>query len=406
MYLEKMYDELDLCKNEVRFIANDVTSGTNAPCWHESPNHTHALPDSNKLWDYQNDAHTLSCSEDAFLDSILSDFTPVSEYLSEPASARRPDAAFSSLYDTDTLRWQALLSRSRRADSYFLYGVLSTKIYCRASCPSRRPISPNRVTYFPFPNAIESAECRGFRACKRCTPKNLLETSNVKEEVEKSQKGVGRAAIMVWEQAVRGEIDTIDLLAKKVHLSMWHFHRQFKIVTGLTPSNYARACFALAVQDSLGTCDGEFDQVDRQKPTGAAMRSLRRKQQVLGGLNPEEYSAGARDRQLFFTTSETAYGRVCVLWSFGAIDGGRERRSNFPIRLHALKIGCKSQNQIQRQFPWSVYSSDLQEVVVLSVQELDTISKERELELPKSAIQIVRRAKLWTNLSRCRESFS
>src|SRR5438094_4758358 len=65
-------------------------------------------------------------------------------------------------------RWQAVLARDRRADGEFVYAVRSTGVYCRPSCPSRRP-RREVVTFFDTPDAAEGG---GFRACRRCTPRD------------------------------------------------------------------------------------------------------------------------------------------------------------------------------------------------------------------------------------------
>src|SRR6059036_606219 len=63
-------------------------------------------------------------------------------------------------------RWRVVLARDRRYDGAFVYAVRSTGIYCRPSCPSRRP-RREQVAFFPVP---EAAELAGFRACRRCRP--------------------------------------------------------------------------------------------------------------------------------------------------------------------------------------------------------------------------------------------
>src|SRR5262245_14317261 len=70
----------------------------------------------------------------------------------------------------DGRRWQAVLDRDRRLDGEFVFGVRSTHIYCRPSCPSRRP-RRERVVFFPVP---EAAESQGFRACRRCRPQEVV----------------------------------------------------------------------------------------------------------------------------------------------------------------------------------------------------------------------------------------
>src|SRR5208283_3894911 len=65
--------------------------------------------------------------------------------------------------------WQATLQRDRRADGSFVLAVRSTHIYCRPSCPARRPLRQNVVFY----RTSEEAEKHGFRACRRCRPNEI-----------------------------------------------------------------------------------------------------------------------------------------------------------------------------------------------------------------------------------------
>jgi methylphosphotriester-DNA--protein-cysteine methyltransferase len=62
--------------------------------------------------------------------------------------------------------WHAVLCRERNADGIFFYGVVTTGVYCRPSCPSRRPKREN-VRFFSSHGMAASA---GFRPCKRCRP--------------------------------------------------------------------------------------------------------------------------------------------------------------------------------------------------------------------------------------------
>ncbi len=61
-------------------------------------------------------------------------------------------------------RWRAVQDRTRTADGAFVYAVRTTQIYCRPSCPSRKPLRGN-VEFFVLPEAAERA---GYRACLRC----------------------------------------------------------------------------------------------------------------------------------------------------------------------------------------------------------------------------------------------
>jgi class 3 adenylate cyclase len=70
------------------------------------------------------------------------------------------------LFESDAARWQAVRARDPRADGVFCYAVSTTGIYCRPTCPSRRP-KRDHVRFFAHAHA---ARARGYRACRRCRP--------------------------------------------------------------------------------------------------------------------------------------------------------------------------------------------------------------------------------------------
>lgn len=66
-------------------------------------------------------------------------------------------------------QWRAVVARDSNLDGSFVFAVSSTGIYCRPSCPSRRPRREN-VTFF---RKADEAEKAGYRACLRCRPKAI-----------------------------------------------------------------------------------------------------------------------------------------------------------------------------------------------------------------------------------------
>src|SRR5271168_3535944 len=77
--------------------------------------------------------------------------------------------------------WQATTTRDRRADGTFVLAVRSTRIYCRPSCPARRPLRRNVV----FFRTLEEAEAQGFRACLRCRPNELASAVGLVQQAAK-----------------------------------------------------------------------------------------------------------------------------------------------------------------------------------------------------------------------------
>src|SRR5262249_7093289 len=111
-------------------------------------------------------------------------------------------------------RWAAVVARDAASDGKFVFAVSSTGIYCRPSCPSKRPRREN-VRFFPQPQEAESA---GFRACLRCRPKAV--GGNPRQAVVK-------AVCRYIEQHVDEPI-TLASLGSEFRQSPFHLQRTFK----------------------------------------------------------------------------------------------------------------------------------------------------------------------------------
>jgi AraC family transcriptional regulator of adaptative response/methylated-DNA-[protein]-cysteine methyltransferase len=123
--------------------------------------------------------------------------------------------------------WRAVLARDARHDGSFVYGVRSTGVYCRPSCPSRRPLAKNAV----FFATTGEAERAGYRACRRCRPAELAATG-------------ARAtadAVRAYIDAHLGERITLEGMSRALGLSPFHLQRTFKRLTGVSPKRYASA---------------------------------------------------------------------------------------------------------------------------------------------------------------------
>src|SRR3954464_12396297 len=113
--------------------------------------------------------------------------------------------------------WNAVVGRDRRFRQLFVYGVRSTGIYCRATCPSRRP-NREQVAFFAGPEAAEHA---GFRACRRCDPKDM----SLRDARAMMVQRVCREIDAHLEEPLR-----LEQLGAKVELSAAHLQRTFKQV--------------------------------------------------------------------------------------------------------------------------------------------------------------------------------
>ena len=116
------------------------------------------------------------------------------------------------------------MARDARQDGRFVFAVRTTGIYCRPSCPSRRP-RRDSVEFFAEP---EQAERAGYRACLRCKPTQI---SAQAQYVQRARQLLDNAEGVV----------TLAQLSKRVGLSPFHLQRLFKRATGLSPREYQSA---------------------------------------------------------------------------------------------------------------------------------------------------------------------
>ncbi len=129
---------------------------------------------------------------------------------------------------------QAFAARDRSQDGRFVVAVKSTGIYCRPSCPARRPL-PQNTAFYPDE---ASAEAAGFRPCKRCKP----------DEAARDEQAVMAAIAEIREAEVP---PTLERLGALTGYSPTHFQRVFKRLTGLTPSSYTRALRDARAREAL-----------------------------------------------------------------------------------------------------------------------------------------------------------
>ncbi|OGE51379.1 hypothetical protein PENARI_c013G11517 [Penicillium arizonense] len=134
----------------------------------------------------------------------------------------------SGLSQSSNARWLALTHRNRSSHSSFLYGVKSTKIYCRPTCPARLARRANVVFY----DTAEQARRDGFRPCKRCQPDNADFAGDREEVVTK----------VIELLRVRKDNLTVKLglkeLAKEVGVTPSYLCRVFKKTMGITVGTY------------------------------------------------------------------------------------------------------------------------------------------------------------------------
>jgi AraC family transcriptional regulator of adaptative response/methylated-DNA-[protein]-cysteine methyltransferase len=155
----------------------------------------------------------------------------------EAAADRANPPAVPSLFPGR--QWQQVLARDTSADGQFVYAVKSTKIYCRPSCPSRRPTRRN-VSFFPTPAAAEQA---GFRACKRCQPDLAAPRPDPQAAVI--------SAATDYLAAHATERTRLADLARVTGVGRLTLLRGFRRVLGVSPGEFARAQRVARFKDAL-----------------------------------------------------------------------------------------------------------------------------------------------------------
>jgi AraC family transcriptional regulator, regulatory protein of adaptative response / methylated-DNA-[protein]-cysteine methyltransferase len=198
--------------------------------------------------------------------------------------------------DLDEL-WAAVLSRDSTHDGQFVFAVSSTGIYCRPSCPSRRP-RRDRVSFFPLPEAAEQA---GFRACRRCHPRKARTADPQIEMVQRACRFI--------EAQDEGAI-TLAVLSEQVGVSSFHLQRVFKSVMGITPKQYMDACriqkFKTQVRDGDSITAAMYE-----AGFSSSSRLYARAPSELG-MTPATYGRGGRGAVIHYAIAQSPLGRLLV----------------------------------------------------------------------------------------------
>ena len=208
-------------------------------------------------------------------------------------SAKRLELAAATERDP---RWRAVLSRSAEADGTFFYSVRTTGVYCRPSCAARQA-RPENVR---FHATREDAEREGFRPCRRCRPDRHSHAHPHAAQVTR--------ACRLIESSDR--VPTLEVLAREVGVSPFHFHRVFKAVTGLTPRAYAAAHRGARVRAELGR-SGSVTRAIYQSGYSSNSRFYDESGRMLG-MTPTDYRAGGANAEIRYAFGECSLGVILV----------------------------------------------------------------------------------------------
>jgi AraC family transcriptional regulator, regulatory protein of adaptative response / methylated-DNA-[protein]-cysteine methyltransferase len=197
---------------------------------------------------------------------------------------------------TDDSRWQAVQARDRESDGKFVFAVSSTGVYCRPSCPSKRPRREN-VTFYRAPKEAESA---GFRACLRCRPQSL--SGNPQQELVK--------AICRYIEQHLDEPVTLSQLGAEFRQSPFHLQRTFKSVLGITPKEYANSRRMKDFRQNL-KAGHSVTRAMHEAGYSSTSRLYSRTTSELG-MDPAKYRRGAIAAPIRYTCADSPLGRILI----------------------------------------------------------------------------------------------
>jgi AraC family transcriptional regulator of adaptative response/methylated-DNA-[protein]-cysteine methyltransferase len=193
--------------------------------------------------------------------------------------------------------WEGLQQRDRSQDGKFFFGVLTTGVYCRPSCPARRPLRKN-VRFYETP---AQAERDGLRACLRCRPLAAIGADPHTEKI--------RAVCRHIELHSDDQLPLADL-AKMAGLSPYHFQRSFKAIAGVTPRQYVESARLKKLKGSLRVSRDVTEAV-YDAGYGSASRVYERAGTRLG-MTPNQYRQGGRGLAITHVTIPSPAGLLMM----------------------------------------------------------------------------------------------
>jgi AraC family transcriptional regulator of adaptative response/methylated-DNA-[protein]-cysteine methyltransferase len=197
-----------------------------------------------------------------------------------------------SRLDPDTA-WAAFERRDRSWDGRVIGAVKTTGIYCKPSCPARRPAREN-VIFFA---TADEARAAGYRSCLRCKP----------DEVGRDREAVARAVKLI--EAAEEPL-TLDALADAVGYAPHHFQRIFKRDLGVSPAEYARAVRNLRTETALKANGRVTDAVYDAGYSGPSSFYSDAKERL--GMTPSAWRDGGRGETIRWTHFDSPLGRMLI----------------------------------------------------------------------------------------------
>jgi len=194
--------------------------------------------------------------------------------------------------DADTA-WAAFMRRDRTWDGRVIGAVHTTGIYCKPSCPAKRPNREN-VTFYA---TTQEARQAGFRPCLRCKP----------DEVGRDREAVA-AAVKLIEGA--DEAPSLTEIASAVGYAPHHFQRIFKRDLGVSPAEYARALRNRRAENALRQNGRVTDAVYDAGYSGPSGFYSDAKERL--GMTPSAWREGGSGETIRWTHFDSPLGQMLI----------------------------------------------------------------------------------------------
>lgn len=197
-------------------------------------------------------------------------------------------------FSSPNQRWTLVLARDIKADGQFVYAVKSTGIFCRPSCPSRRP-RRELVEFFDSPAQAQQA---GYRPCRRCAP---TERSLQLQKVE--------AACRYMENHLDTTL-SLAAVAHQVNSSPFYFQRMFKRILGISPRQYQQAQRANKFKSALHS-EGRITDAIYEAGYGSSSRAYENIPAQLG-MTPSAFRRNGQGTEIRYSILSTELGKMLI----------------------------------------------------------------------------------------------
>jgi AraC family transcriptional regulator, regulatory protein of adaptative response / methylated-DNA-[protein]-cysteine methyltransferase len=194
--------------------------------------------------------------------------------------------------------WRAVTSRDSSMDGAFVYAVRSTGVYCRPSCPARRP-GRGQVVFF---RTAQAAQQHGFRACRRCLRQ---QSSRAAESVL-----VARLCRAIEQDEGHQLGEPLLALATRSGISVGRLRQAFQRLTGVTPRDYSDQVRLHRLKNSLRE-EKNVTTAMYQAGYGSSSRLYERSNHQLG-MTPATYGHGGRGMEIRYTVTPSPIGRILI----------------------------------------------------------------------------------------------